>query len=355
MSNATGSPEEPDFDALFAEDDATPDQQVPTQIKADEAPPAPPQAAPAAAEDGSGGVAAPGDGGEDGGIRSAQPGADTPAAEDWFAALPDDVRERITAEREEAEARRKQVEDRYNALHGRLAPVQQALSDAQRRLAQQQQASPSPAAKQDPTSVADSVYDSETWKQWAEDFPGDAKVLRTALDAQRERQEAAVRQLNEQVQQLAERLGQTEQIASRTVVQTEQQLLEAKHPDWRQLNESDEFWDWFDGWRASQPKSLRAMYYDDSQLERLWSDAEFTSARLDDYKATLATATPPPPDVVVPPAQPESAQAAPAAPDDPRLSMSVAPVVKGGSAVPQAVPLASLSEAEQFDAVWKTM
>lgn len=352
MNNGQGPDEASEFDRLMALDDEAFNKVTQGQQDSGEgAPPA--QAADVPDPASSGGQAAPGEGGEDGGPAPAQPGATGTAGEDWLAALPDDMRQRVEQERAERARVLQEAEDRFKALQGRLAPTQRALSEAQERLARMQAA---PAAAPEPPvqqagQTLDSYFDSDGWKQWSEDFPGDAKVLRDSLEAQDRAWRGQIHQLSEQVNQLNQRLGQTEQVASRTVVNDEISKLEAVHSDWRDLNNSEEFWGWFEDWKLSQPKSLRGQYYDPERLRELWTDSEFAIARISEYKASQAptppvTATPP-----AAPAQPESTQPVQPAAPNPRLSMSVAPEVRG-SPVPPAVSTEGLTEAELFEHIW---
>lgn len=353
MSHGHG-PDTDEFDRLMALDDEAFQQEATGQQDGGEAPPPAQAAGTPPPEAASGGQEAPGEGGGDGGTTPAQPGATDLPADDWLAALPEDVRTRIQKDREERAQALQESENRFKALHERLAPTQRALSEAQTRLAQMQhrpaaqpsEAPPAPQAGQ----TLDSYFDSPVYKQWAEDFPGDAKVLRDGLEAQDRALRGQLSQLEAQLQQLNQRLGQTEQVASRTVVNDEISRLEAAHPDWRDLNNSDEFWSWFEDWKVTQPKSLRGQYYDAERLRELWCDSDFAIARISEYKASTA---PPPPATVTPPVtpQPESTQPAQPPPRDPRLSMSVAPEVRG-SAVPPAISTEGLSEAELFEHVW---
>lgn len=352
MNNGHG-PDTDEFDRLMALDETALHQEATGQkVEGDGESPA--QAAGESAPEGSGGQGAPGESGE-AGAEPAKPGAtDT----DWITALPEDTRKRIEQERADRALELKAAEDRYKALHGKVAPVQQQLSEAQTRLAQLQRA-PEPQAPAAPPAqqhgqTLDSYFDSEGWKQWAEDFPGDAKVLRSGLEAQDRALRGQLDQLSTQVNQLSQRLGQTEQVASRTVVNDEISRLEAKHADWRELNGSEEFWGWFEDWKLTQPKSLRGQYYDPERLRELWSDSEFAIARIDEYKASLTPAPAPATTPTPAPTQSESTQqpAQPAA-RDPRLTMSVAPEVRG-SPVPPAVSTEGLTEAQLFQHIWDT-
>lgn len=297
-------------------------------------------------------------GSDESGEPAAKPGesaAPDDKQDDWLAALPEDVRKRIEDERAAAAKAAKDAEDRYNALHGRLGPTQRQLSELQAQLARQEKKPPAeaPPAKA-PDKSLDSYFDSEAWKSWAEDFPGDAKVMRAALEKQQEHVQGSIQQLQQQVESLVERLGKTEQVTSRTVLETEEQKLSAAHSDWTELNQSDDFWGWFmDDYRARQPKSLRPMFYDEDKLRVMWEDAEFAIAVIDAYKLEHPAETPPAETPPTPPVKTESTQAAPEkAPSNPRLNMSVAPDVKGQAQVPPAVKLESMTEQERFNYLW---
>lgn len=344
-----------EFDRIFALDDDALGN--PAEPKPPVTPPA--QAAGEGGEPNSGGQPATGDGGESGGTPTEQPAAtDTPSDDDWLASanLPEDVVTRIRADREARDNAIREAQQRYDALHGRLAPTQQRLADTERRLAQmtRQPAEPAPTPPvMQPGQSLDSFFDSAEWKAYADDYPGDAKVMRSALEADRAMWQQHVQHLDARLNQLARRLESTEQVASRSVINEEISLLEKRHPDWMDINNSDEFWGWFDGWRASQPKSLRAMYYDDAKLGELFNDAEWTASLLDGYKAQHQAAphaqvpaqAPAPQSNSTPPAQPQAPNG--------RLAMSVAPTVRGGAALPQAINTDGMSEAEAFDALWK--
>lgn len=360
MNNGNSQPDtDLDFDRLFAlEGEATPPTQDPTKLNAGEDAGATPPAAPAqaAGEEGEelGGQPAPaGEGGA--GEKPTEPAAGATDFAAWIAAQPDDVQKRIKGELDKGADALRQSEDRYKALHGRLAPVQQRLNEVERRLATTQQPAQQPAATQPaPTTPKDSFFDSPTWKEYAEQFPGDAKVLRDGMEAHSRSLEERIAQQDAKLNQLAGRLESTEQVTSRSSLETEVGKLEAKHSDWREVNESPEFWEYFDSWRSQQPKSIRSMYYDEAQLNKLFCDSEFTIGMIDGFKASRQTAAPPT-EPVTPPVtpQPESTQPAQPPAQNVRVQMGVAPEVRGGSPVPQAVSMDGWTEAQQFEHLWR--
>lgn len=335
-----------EFDRLMALEHGDPAPTQPNQTADGAAP------SQAAAPEGTGAQDAPADGGgEGGGNATEQAGATVADDDSWLAALPEDARNRITAERASHATRVKEAEDRFNALHGKLAPTQRALSEAQQRLAQLPAQVPAATPPvQAPNQSAVDFFDTPEWKQWAEDFPGDAKVMRLSIETQQRASQQALSALEGKLNQIAQRLDQTAQVTSRVVANDEIAKLDAAHKDWRQVNESDDFWSWFDEFRASQPKSIRPMYYDDAQLAKMFNDAEFNIGMLDSYKAARQAATPTP--AVVTPTVPDSTQPATPPAQSVRQSMAVAPDVRGSGSAPASVPLDSLTPAQQFEHIW---
>lgn len=333
MSNESTESPELDFDALFfGEQAADEGKEKDENIQGGQ--PAPQNAQQDGQPEGNGGADAPDTGVEGGGTDDAKPGANATPTDDWA-------------------NKYKELEDRYNALHGRLAPTQRQLSELQVRLQQmeQQRAQPAqtPAQRQE---VTDSFFDSDHFKSWEEKFPGDAKILRDAIESERRASRGAIEQLNETVNGLAQRLERTELVTTRTEVNEETKSLSTRHPDWQKHDESGEFWEWFSNeWRVKQPKSLRAMYYDEGQVQRLFNDADFLADRLDEFKAEKGYIKPDPEPEQKPTQQVDSTQAQ--EPGDPRLDLSVAPDVRGHGQVPRGMPLQSLSEAEQFEALMR--
>lgn len=357
MSNGPDD-NELDFDTLWnADSETAKPEEAPADTSEAQEQQESPATPPIEASEESGGAEAATETSEGSGEPETKPAAASTPEYEWLAEAPATVQERVKQEL-------KQAEDRLKALQGRLAPTQRALSDAQLRLnqltqQQQQQQQAAASAPQIKEGQSDSDYfDSDEFKAWAEDYPGDAKILRGAVKAQQRGQQEAIKQLQSTVEQLQGRLAQTEQVTSRThleSLQEEEQRLEAAHPDWRELNDSDEFWEYADQWRASQPKAMRDVLYDQKRWEAMWSEADFVAARLSEYKATKA---PPAQPAATPPAQAqiESTQTPPAQPAaNARLAMSVAPDVKGHGQSPRGVPLAALSPEEQFDHLWKTI
>lgn len=351
-----GPDDDTEFDRLMALDEADFNKEASGQ-QVQEAEPTPAPAAADPTPDSSGGHAAPAAGGDSGGNPADAGAPDT----DWVSLLPEETQAKIRTEREQRAAELKAAEDRFNALQGRVAPTQRRLSEVETRLAhfeRQQPAAPAMPPTPQPGQSLDSFYDSEDWKDWESSYPGDAKVLRSALGAQQKHWQGRLDAVEGHLQQLASRLDQTAQVVTSRTVTDEIGRLEDVHKDWRELNESDAMWAWADQWRAAQPKSLRSMYYDEAAWREMWNDADFVIARLNEYKATLAppvtpTTTPAqtPPVAAVPTPQPASTQ--PVQPRDPRLALATAPDVRG-AAVPPAVSTEGMDENQLFEHIWNT-
>lgn len=358
---ATQQPtEEQEFDRLFALDD--PDSDTEANQGSTAAPPAK-----AAGDEGqdSGGQGAPGAGeGQSGDQSNEQPGAtgtttEQQAEDDWLAAaeLPDEVKDRIRQDRAARDEAIKQADLRFKELHGKVAPTQRALADAQRQLAQRTaapQQQPAPAAKTTQQASEDAdFYESPAFKEYERMFPDDAKVLRGAIDARTGALQSSLQKMEERLGQISQQVEANSQFATTTAITAEREKLAQTHPDWSEFNASDEFWAWWENeWRTAQPKALRDTYYDQARLDAMWNDAEFIGQMIDEYKATHAAATGA---TTATTTQTESTtqqpvKAAPA--QSARVAMAAQPQVRS-TALPQAQSLEGLSEAEQFEQLWK--
>lgn len=281
-----------------------------------------------------------------------QPAAPAAAAtaEDfsWVAALPPEVQEKVNRIKEERAA----AQSRYDALHGKVAPTQRALAQANSQLANlRSQIAAQPAAQA--TSTEDSSYfDSEEWKQYAEAFPGDAKVIAAAIKQGRAADANRIAQLERMVAEQGSVVASTQRVAADVELGRNIQELSARHADWEDINKSEAFWDWFDGYRAAMPEEVRDAFYDPPTLDRWFATAKFTGDMITRFKADTGYSAP----QAQAPAQPatESTPQQPASQSgSARLRMAASPDVRtSGSAPRGAVPLETLSPKEQFDAVW---
>lgn len=352
MTNEQGN-DANEFDRLFALETGQipPQQSAPANPGEAAGSAAPPSGEAAEAQ---GGQPAPEAGGEEAGATPAtEPGATDPSDDDaWIAALPEDAQTRIREWRSQQDAALTDAENRFKALQGKVAPVQRRLSELERERALRTSPAPAPSAApvQQPHQTQDSFFDSDEWQRYAEDFPSDAKVLRASLEAQERASRAQQSQLERRLADLEQRLVQTAQAVQSREAESEIDRLQSVHPDWQDINSSQEFASWFDNWRATQPKSLRGQYYDQQRLGELFNDSEFCIALIDSYKADHAAAQPPAPAATQPPATNSTPPAPPR--QNVRVSMGVAPEVRGSAPVPQTVKLDDLPPGQQFDYLW---
>lgn len=263
-------------------------------------------------------------------------GASGAQVDDWLAGVDPAIAARIRAERTEAE-------NRFKALHERVAPLQRTLETLQRQTRQPPTVTP-PAAPATGATAAevDSFFESPKWKQWAEDYPGDAEIMRTAFEQSQRENATKVQTLEQRLAGLEGKLGSVAQVTGDIELNRQTAELERVHPDWREVDQSDDFWLWFDGYRATQPVEVRDAWYDPATLDRWFKNADFTSRMITNYKREAPQAP------VVTAAQSASEPAKP----DVKLRMSESPSVKGGQRPPATVPLESMTPAEQFHHLW---
>jgi hypothetical protein len=299
-------------------------------------------------------------------------------------ALPPAVRARL--EKAEADIKAKEAEvakERSEKLAaiGRLGPTQRQLAELQR-----ERAKPAPA-KAEPAPVETDYYASAEWKEYERDFPTEAARERKRDEAAAKRIAAAEQKLAEIEQATASRLAKVDQLVGQQDTHNEYAVLDAAHPDWRELVEpaADVSPDkvarvnWQDGMTALPvaPSDLKAEaiviptqdgdvvlkrdYYDwlasqDEDIQRWQFNPSGTKASrlLDAYKRDLALAD-------LHDAQ-ASAASEPAAPDpqaaaalaaqqrrEQARAAAVTPDLRGGSQPAARVDVARLPEADQFD------
>lgn len=206
--------------------------------------------------------------------------------------LPDNVRQLVTSLRENnqqldtslAATRRER-----DAAVGRVAPLQQQLTAYQR--AQQQAAVTgeprTDAAKaavnaaQQEIDTAIARFDSDEFKKYAEAWPEEAKMLRDT-------QLSTLNLIKQQRIEFAEQIGSVGRMVQTQIAPQLESLrtdreeaqraravesLAAEHPDWQDLNKSDEFWGWFEGEREhlnySDDEHMRARLRDQTHVSHL--------------------------------------------------------------------------------------
>lgn len=163
-----------------------------------------------------------------------------PAADDWLAKVPDDVRERVRQEietREQAAAAAKaeaaKFQNQWKAQSGQLGPTQKKLADLERQLRESQ-------TKQ--TAAQSAGMTEDAWARYEREFPEESAAFKARLNP-----------LQEQVQTMAQQLAEWKE--EREFNQAAQQLAK-EHPDWQELDNDPVFGEWFD----AQPDVVKEMF-----------------------------------------------------------------------------------------------
>lgn len=216
--------------------------------------------------------------------------------------LPDDVRQQVAAileARDRATEEAAQSRRDLDAMKGRVAPVQRELDSAKQQLARfQQQAPQQPqpqgaAAPPSAVALAQSHFESKSFKDFEALYPEEAAIQKQSQLVLAQAQDAQAAAVLEQLGQLSrtihgetERINRFEQERMSAAKRAELDELTTTHPDWQQINESDEFWDWF-----NSKTSLFGIRSEDEMRRRV-NDKAFVIEALNLYKASPQYATP---------------------------------------------------------------
>lgn len=271
------------------------------------------------------------------GVDTSENGAQVPSQPQEFVLdnLPEDVRqqvETILEARNKATEEAAQVRRDLEAMKGRVAPVQRELDAAKQQLARFQptapQTQPQPqgaAAPPSAVALAQSHFESREFKDYERLYPEEAAiqkqsqlVLAQAQDTQAMAVLRQLDQLNRTIHGESERINRFEQERMSAAKRAELDELTATHPDWQQINESDEFWDWF-----NDKTSLFGIRSEDEMRRRV-NDKAFVIEALNLYKASPQYASP------AAQAQPRAAAEVTQRPADAALRLASAPRNTGG-------------------------
>lgn len=177
-----------------------------------------------------------------------------PAADDWLAKVPDDVRERVRQEIETREKAARDFENRWKAQSGQLGPTQKKLAELERQLRESQ-------AKQ--TAAQSAGMTEDAWARYEREFPEESAAFKSRLNP-----------LQEQVQTMASQLAEWQQ--EREFNAAAQQLAK-EHPDWQELDNDPVFGEWFD----AQPDVVKEMFQEGQKASPkhvAWLVGEFKKA-----------------------------------------------------------------------------
>lgn len=208
--------------------------------------------------------------------------------------LPDDLRQSVQSILEANEQLRRE----RDSLHGRVAPVQRELDIARRQLASvhQQpapQQQPQPQAALTASAQAQAHFESPEWKEYEKLYPEDAAIHKRSQLAIAQAADARLGQLESVLGNQIARMNEIEQERKAVARRAELDSLAQAHPDWQQINESEEFWGWLDSRR-----SLFGLTDERAMRERL-NNGNYVAGLLDLYKSSAqiqgSTASPPAP------------------------------------------------------------
>ena len=177
-----------------------------------------------------------------------------PAADDWLAKVPDDVRERVRQEIETREKAARDFENRWKAQSGQLGPTQKKLAELERQLRESQ-------TKQ--TAAQSAGMTEDAWARYEREFPEESAAFKSRLNP-----------LQEQVQTMASQLAEWQQ--EREFNAAAQQLAK-EHPDWQELDNDPVFGEWFD----AQPDVVKEMFPEGQKVSPkhvAWLVGEFKKA-----------------------------------------------------------------------------
>ena len=258
------------------------------------------------------------------GVDSPENGAQVPpqASEIVLDDLPENIRQSVEtileAKRTAEEALAQQQRD-FEALKGRVAPVQRELDIAKRELANRT-APQAPQQRPQPQAVStvaatQAQFETPEWKEYERLYPEDANIQKRNQLALAQQMDDRIGRLEAVFESEAQRINRLEQERMEAAKRADIDEIAARHPDWDAINQSDEFWDWFN----QQPALTHS---DERVLRQRLNDKNFVINTLNFYKAVNAPTTAAPPGAGTPPA---TTQTGVASQPDPTLALASAP------------------------------
>jgi len=236
----------------------------------------------------------------------------------------DDVSQKL-ARLSEMEQHYTQLQRDYQAVHGRLAPMQRRVAELEHAL-KASSAAPANPPKPAPTDTGSPLPD--VLKVLEEDYPQVADAFK-----------ASQRELTELKSRIEQMGSQFEPVARQVGFQTEVQRLTQAHPDWQDINDSDDFKGFVDWWWNNQPPAFRQAIGGDDGLAREFNRADFAIPLLNQFKEFKALRQPQRPAETPQRPQPNARAG--------QRAMSAAPNVRSAG-LPPAVDMSALPEEDQF-------
>jgi hypothetical protein len=338
MTHAQQNPDQPSDADTFAE--LMGDQPAAPVTPEAEAPPAPPE---------QGHEEAPPAGELEGSSQT------DPNVPEWLQSMPDEARQtwqNLVETNQRLSNDFSQERQARMAVEGRLRPIQQKLSKLEQQQQDSRAAAPQPVAPQgQPNTQLDSFYDSPSWKKFEDEFPEEAATQRQAMEWNAKRSDERIQQLEEKIQSVVQdpRLAQINEFHEEARLGKEKRALAEMHPDWEQINQSQEFLGWLNEWRLNQPAEVHDIYMDDNRFRKMCTDANFAGNLLNQYKRDAYLA-----DLYYAAQQGNNVPAAPQPRStSPLLALSASPNMQGTN-VPRRAVGGPQSDAETFDKLFNS-
>lgn len=261
----------------------------------------------------------------------AQQSADGSVEDDLWSGLTEQQREALAAlqrERARAEHAFHSNRHRLSAYHRKLNATEAELEEARRQLERIPQQAPNTTT---PTQSAPSTAPTNTdgspvdLKQFQEDFPEVFAAMRALQQQELEQIRTGFKQELEQIKsqfgEVSQPIQQMAEEREEVFRQSQLAALSSAHPDWQDLEKSQEFW----GWLNNQTPGVRALAGSTA--------AEDNIMLLNYYKQQRVASNPRP--------------ATPQAPRRPRQATAAETLPRAGTSRPSAMP-----DSANEDAMW---
>lgn len=148
---------------------------------------------------------------------------------------------------------RAKFENDYKALHGMTAPLQRSNAELQRQLQAQtariQQLEQLGRKQHDVSEAQDATI--KEYDEWAQQFPEESKAITALVNPLREKVSA----LEGSLQAARTELGTLHTERQQAALAREIGELEKAHGDWRQIHDSEQYWEWL----HQQPPGIQSL------------------------------------------------------------------------------------------------
>ncbi len=168
---------------------------------------------------------------------------------------------------------------RYNSDLGRQSALQRKIDEQNRLIEQLQSGKPQPPGGDNPEGSG--VSDAE-WDVLKQDFPEIAQAVESRINSQTGQYQQQIQKQQQVIDQLQQQFQPIQEQAKTQYIEAQYNLLEQKHPDWRDVSGSNEF----KSWVGQQPAAIQQLFENSESA----ADAAYL---LDTYKLTANPAQAP--------------------------------------------------------------